>query len=118
MPATHRSYLPPQILAFYNANLFLNFIQHRLQISPRMFANFYSNKVPKLHPTIKSLSTNTNTSPHFQPRNIPVNLTSLHLFLQKNSLNSNLSHPTLFCDLDPIPTLFLINTHPHYNINC
>jgi len=72
---------------------------------PSMFANFFSNKVLKLHSTIKSNS--TNTSPHFQPRHIPPNLTVFTpVSIEKNSLNSYLSHPTLFVILIPFLHLF------------
>jgi len=72
---------------------------------PHMFANFFltkfSNFIPLSNhiPPILHLTFNHVT---FQPI-----LQSSHLFLQKNSLNSYVSHPTLFAILIPFQQLFL-----------
>jgi exonuclease III len=72
---------------------------------PHMFANFFSNKVLKLHSTIKSHF--TNTSPHFQPRHIPANLT-VFTPVSRDELSKLISQSSnTFCDLDPIPTSIL-----------
>jgi len=67
---------------------------------PHMFANFFSNKVLKLHSTIKKQSTN---SLHFQARNIPTNLTVFTPFFTEE-LSKHISQSSnQLCDLDPIP---------------
>jgi len=113
--STHRLSLPPlQILvssgtpstSFYIVNLFLN-CPHALTSSlyPSMFANFFSNKVLKLHSIIKSNS--TNTSLHFQPRHIPPNIT-VFTPVSREQLSELISQSSeTFCDLDPIPTSIL-----------
>jgi exonuclease III len=72
---------------------------------PHMFANFFSNKVLKLHSALKSHF--TTTSPHMQPSLVPTSLTSFSPVTDEEifkiiSLSSN-----SFCDLDPIPTSIL-----------
>jgi len=70
-----------------------------------MFANFFSNKELKLHSTIKSNS--TSTSPHFEPRHIPPNLT-VFTPVSREELSKLISQASnTFCDLDPILTSIL-----------
>ena len=72
---------------------------------PSMFAHFFSNKVLKLHSTIKSHS--TSTSPHFQPSHTPPNL-MLFTPVSREELSKLIAmSPNTFCDLDPIPTSIL-----------
>jgi len=109
--STHRLSLPPpQILAsagtpstsFYIVNLFLNCPPALTSnLFPSMFANFFWNKVLKLYSIIKSNS--TNTSPHFQPRHIPLKLT-VFTPVSREELSKLISQSSnTFCDLDPIP---------------
>jgi len=77
---------------------------------PSMFANLFSNKILKLHSTIKSNS--TNTSPHFQRRHIPPNLTVFTPISREELSKLIAQSSNTFCDLDPIPTFILKQCPP------
>jgi len=86
---------------------------------PSMFTNFFSNKVVKLHSTIKSHSTNT----YFQLRHIPPNLTVFTPVSREELFKLISQSSNTFCDLDPIPTSILKQCLPIllptiYNIHC
>jgi len=80
---------------------------------PHMFANFFSSEVLKLPSNtsyilpILHLTFNHVT---FQPIS-----QSSRLFLEKNSLNSNLSHPTLSVISIPFLHLFLNNVYLYFS---
>jgi len=70
-----------------------------------MFANFFSDKILKLHSAFKISS--TVSSPHIPPKNTPTILTSFSL-VSEDKESKIISHPSnSFSDLDPILTSLL-----------
>jgi len=71
----------------------------------QMFATFFSDKILKLHTTLKSSS--TLLSPHTSPRHTPTNLSYFSSVTEEEVSKIISQSSNTYCDLDPVPTSLL-----------
>src|SRR5258706_385535 len=72
---------------------------------PQMFADFFSDKIHKLH--FNLLSNSTENSPHTTPSTSPKELTDFTCVTHEEIAKLISLSPDTYCDLDPIPTSLL-----------